>query len=111
MSDLETSGWIRVCAQSELLAGEFKVVYDGDVPIAVFNIDGQLYAIEDVCTHDGGELTGGIIDGFQIECPRHGARFDIRTGDVLRPPALEPTAKFPVKVESGAVFTRDDRWD
>lgn len=105
------SAWVRVCATSELLPGEYKVVYDGDVPIAVFNIDGELYAIEDVCTHDGGELTGGEIHGFEVECPRHGSRFDVRTGAVLCPPAYEPTAKFPVKVEAGEIFTRDDRWD
>jgi 3-phenylpropionate/trans-cinnamate dioxygenase ferredoxin component len=103
--------WVRVCAQAELLPGELKVVYDGDIAIAVYNIDGALYAIEDVCTHDGGELTGGTRHGFEIECPRHGARFDVRTGAVLSPPAYEPVAKFPVKVEEGAVFTRDDRWD
>ncbi len=103
------NNWIRVCTTAELLAGEYQNVYDGDTPIAVFNIDGELYAIEDVCTHDGGELTGGIIEGFEIECPRHGARFDIRTGAVLCPPAYEPTAKFPVMVEDGVVYTRDDR--
>ena len=101
--------WSRVCSQSELLPGEFKVVYDSDVPIAVFNIDGDSYALEDVCTHDGGELTGGMIDGYSIECPRHRARFQIRTGEVPVPPGYEPTAKFPVKVETHVVYTRDDR--
>ena len=105
------SDWIRVCTRSELLPGEFKVVWDRDVAIAVFNIDGELYAIEDLCTHDGGELTGGVIEGRQIECPRHGARFDIVTGEALTPPAYEPTSTFPVKVEDGAVYTRDDRFD
>ncbi len=103
--------WVRVCARSELLPGEYRNVFDGDTAIAVFNLDGDLYAIEDVCTHDGGELTGGPIDGHEIECLRHGARFDITTGAVLSPPAYEPVAKFPVKVESDAVYTRDDRWD
>ena len=103
--------WIRVCAQSELLPGERKIAYDRDVPIAVFNIDGALYAIEDICTHDGGELASGELHGFDIECPRHGARFDVRSGAVLAPPAYEPITPFPVKVEDGAVFTRDDRWD
>lgn len=101
--------WIRVCTTAELLPGEYQNVYDGDTPIAVFNIDGELYAIEDLCTHDGGELTGGSIVGFEIECPRHGARFDIRTGAVLCPPAYEPTAKFPVMIDDGVVYTRDDR--
>ncbi|MEO8460830.1 MAG: non-heme iron oxygenase ferredoxin subunit [Dokdonella sp.] len=105
------SNWVLVCAQSELLPGEYRVVWDRDTEIAVFNIDGELYAIEDVCTHDGGELTGGTIDGHEIECPRHGARFDVRTGAALCPPAYTPTAKFPVKVENGDVYTRDDRED
>jgi 3-phenylpropionate/trans-cinnamate dioxygenase ferredoxin subunit len=101
--------WIRVCAQSELLPGEFKVVWDRDVAIAVFNIDGDLYAVEDICTHDGGELAGGEIHGLEVECPRHGARFDLRTGAAMCPPAYEPIAKFPVKVENDAIYTRDDR--
>jgi 3-phenylpropionate/trans-cinnamate dioxygenase ferredoxin subunit len=103
--------WVSVCARSELLPGEFKIVWDGDVAIAVFNIDGELYAIEDVCTHDGGDLASGELHGYEIECPRHGARFDVRSGAVLCPPAYEPIAKFPVKTENDTVFTRDDRWD
>lgn len=105
------SDWVRVCAQSELLPGEYRNAWDRNTLIAVFNLDGELYAIEDVCTHDGGELTGGVVEGHEIECPRHGARFDIRTGAVLCPPAYEPVAKFPVRIEDGAVYTRDDRDD
>jgi cysteine desulfurase/selenocysteine lyase len=60
-------GWIRVCSTAELLPGEFQLAYDGDTAIAVFNIDGAFYAIEDVCTHDGGELAGGPIEGFLVE--------------------------------------------
>lgn len=105
------SNWIRVCAQSELLPGERRIAWDGDVAIAVFNIDGDLYAIEDVCTHDGGELASGTLDGFEIECPRHGARFDVRNGAVRCPPAYEPVTTFPVKIEAAAIYTRDNRWD
>lgn len=103
------TGWICVCATSELLPGEFRIAYDGDTAIAVFNIDGELYALEDVCTHDGGELAGGPIDGYEIECLRHGAKFDIRSGAALCPPAYAPTAKFPVKADADGVWTRDDR--
>ncbi len=103
------SEWIHVCAQADLLPGEFKIAWDGDIAIAVFNIDGDLYAVEDVCTHDGGELAGGDIHGFEVECPRHGARFDLRTGVATRAPAYEPIATFPVKVENAQVYTRDDR--
>lgn len=101
--------WIRVCATIDLLPGEFQVAFDGDTAIAVFNIDGSYYAIEDVCTHDGGELAGGPIEGFEIECIRHGAKFDVRTGAALCPPAYTPTVSFPVQVRDGAVWTRDDR--
>ena len=102
-------GWVRVCGREEMLPGEFRVAYDGDTAIAVFNIDGAYYAIEDVCTHDGGELAGGPVEGFEVECLRHGARFDLRTGEALCAPAYTPTVVFPVKLEEDAVWTRDDR--
>jgi 3-phenylpropionate/trans-cinnamate dioxygenase ferredoxin subunit len=103
------NGWVNVGTRSDLLPGEFKVVWDGDTPIAVYNIDGALYAVEDTCTHDGGELAGGEVFGFEVECPRHGARFDLRDGAVTRLPAYEPIASFPVAEEDGAIWTRDDR--
>lgn len=106
---LDGEGWVRVGARGDLLPGEFRVVFDGDTPIAVYNIDGDLYAVEDVCTHDDGDLAGGELHGFEVECPRHGARFDLRTGAVTCPPAYEPIASFPVREEGGAIWTRDDR--
>ncbi|MDA3934734.1 MAG: non-heme iron oxygenase ferredoxin subunit [Gammaproteobacteria bacterium] len=105
------SDWIKVAAIADLLPGEHKVVEAAEVDIAVFNIDGNYYAIEDVCSHDGSELTGGGMDGYEIICPRHGARFDVRSGMALTPPAYEPTATFPVKIEDETVYTRDDRDD
>lgn len=107
MSDL--ADWVMVGTRSEILPGEFKVAWDGDTAIAVYNIDGDLYAVEDVCTHDGAELAGGEVHGFEVECVRHGARFDVRTGAVTCPPAYEPIATFPVREEHGAIWTRDDR--
>jgi len=103
------NGWVRVGTRSEFLPGEFKVVWDGDTPIAVYNIDGTLYAVEDTCTHDGGDLAGGEVFGFEVECPRHGARFDLRSGAVTKPPAYEPIASLPVREEDGVIWTRDDR--
>ena len=102
-------GWVRVCDIAELLPGEYKVAFDGDTAIAVFNIEGGYYAVEDVCTHDGGELAGGSLDGFEVECIRHGAKFDVRTGAALCPPAYTPTVSFPVRVENDAVWTQDNR--
>jgi 3-phenylpropionate/trans-cinnamate dioxygenase ferredoxin component len=94
-----------------------KVGRDGDVPegevrtfeargtgIAIARVAGKLFAIEDVCTHDDGPLGEGTLDGCEIECPRHGARFDIRTGAVTRMPAAAPVAAFAVKVENGDIL-------
>ncbi len=99
-------------AQVDALApGEWRVVDVDGAQVAVFNLDGEYFAIEDVCTHDAGQLTGGTVEGDQIICPRHGARFCIRTGEALCAPAYEPIATFPVRTESGEVQVRDNRWD
>jgi 3-phenylpropionate/trans-cinnamate dioxygenase ferredoxin component len=105
------SDWVTVARAGELAPGEWRVVDVDDTQIAVFNLDGELHAIEDVCTHDGGQLTGGTVEGDRIVCPRHGARFCIRTGAALSAPAYDPIETFPVRVENGQIQVRDDRWD
>ena len=105
------SDWIAVAAVGELAPGASKVIDIDGTLIAVFNIGGEYFAIEDICTHDGGELASGVLEGDQIICPRHGARFCVRTGEALSAPAYEPTAKFPVRIENGVIQVRDDRWD
>lgn len=100
-----------MCAVAELPPGSHRVADADGTAIVVFNLDGEYFALEDVCTHDGGQLTGGTVEGTSIVCPRHGARFDIRTGAALSAPAFESTAMFPVKVEGGMLYTRDSRWD
>jgi 3-phenylpropionate/trans-cinnamate dioxygenase ferredoxin subunit len=105
------SDWVTVAKVGELAPGQWRTVDVDGAPIAVFNLDGEYYAIEDVCTHDGGQLTGGTVEGAEIVCPRHGARFCIKTGAALCAPAYEPTATFPVRVENGEIQVRDDRWD
>ena len=103
--------WVTVARVDELAPGERRIVDVDDTQIVVINLSGQFYAIEDVCTHDGGKLTGGTVEGDQIVCPRHGARFCIRTGAALSAPAYEPTSTFPVRIENGVIQVRDDRWD
>jgi 3-phenylpropionate/trans-cinnamate dioxygenase ferredoxin subunit len=105
------SDWVTVAKIGEIAPGGFRTVDVDGASVAVFNVGGEFFAIEDVCTHDGGQLTGGTVEGDQVECPRHGARFCIRTGAALTAPAYEPTAKFPVRIENGEVQVRDDRWD
>ena len=101
--------WIRVCAEAELPEGDFRVVWDGDTAIAVFRCEGGFHAVEDVCTHDGAELAGGPVEGCVVECPRHGAKFDLRSGKALCAPAYVDISVFPIRIEDGVVYTRDDR--
>jgi 3-phenylpropionate/trans-cinnamate dioxygenase ferredoxin subunit len=102
--------WVDVCGRDALADGEHLVVEVDGTDVAVFRIEGGYYAIEDVCTHDGAEIASGKLDGDQIICPRHGARFCVRTGAVLSPPAYEDIHAFPVRIEDGRVQVRDDRW-
>lgn len=110
-ADVVAMSWVRVCATIELLPGETKVAWDGATPIFVVNLDGEIYAMEDRCTHEDFELSAGPldIDSGQIECLLHGARFDLRSGEALCAPAYLALVKFPVKLEDDAVWTRDDR--
>ncbi|MGZ4959345.1 MAG: non-heme iron oxygenase ferredoxin subunit [Methylomonas sp.] len=98
--------WIDAGAESALAEGGHVVVDVEGTDVAVFKIDGQCYAIEDVCTHDGAEIASGELDGDEIICPRHGARFCVKTGEVKCAPAYENIATFPVEVEGGRIRVR-----
>ena len=103
--------WTFVCPTSQLLPGEQTVVWDDETPILVINWEGEFYAMEDVCSHEDFELSAGKFDPAtgEIECVLHGARFGVKDGEPTCPPAYEPVAKFPVKVDDVGVWTRDDR--
>jgi 3-phenylpropionate/trans-cinnamate dioxygenase ferredoxin component len=96
--------FVKVATRAELPLGGKKLVEVDGRPIAVFNVDGAFYAIDDVCTHDGGPLAEGELIGCEIECPRHGARFDVRTGRPLCMPAIEPAAVHAIDVRGDEVF-------
>jgi 3-phenylpropionate/trans-cinnamate dioxygenase ferredoxin subunit len=105
------SDWVRIARVTDLPAGRRCVGEVDGVAIALFNLDGDYCAIEDTCTHDGGELASGEWIGEEIVCPRHGARFNLRSGAVTAPPAYCPLAVFPVRVTAGWIEVRDNRWD
>lgn len=84
---------------SEVPPGTAKVYEVGDRTVAVCNVGGELYAVDDVCTHDEGSLDQGDLEGFEIECPRHGARFDVRSGEVKALPAVLPIDTFKVRLQ------------
>ncbi len=95
-----------VCKVSDMPDPDKMVVEIEDRLVALFHVAGQFYAIDDLCTHDGGPLAEGELQGYTIICPRHGARFDIRTGAVLCMPATRDTIVHEVKVEEGQVCVR-----
>ena len=105
------SDWVAVAKLEELPPGERRIIDIDDVQIAVFNLGGEFYAIEDVCTHDYAPLADAKLDGDEIICPRHGARFCIKTGAVTAPPAYEPIPPFPGRFHAGMIQVRDARWD
>ena len=97
--------FVKVARLDEIPVGHSHLVEVDMVRVAIFNLDGELYAIEDICTHDGGPLVEGrIVNGCEVQCPRHGARFDIRSGAALSFPAFEPTRRYDVRVEGGEVW-------
>ncbi len=91
--------FVTVARVGEIAEGTCRIVRLDDVPVAVFHVDGRYWAIEDVCTHDGGPLAEGVLKGCEVECPRHGARFDIRTGAALSAPAFTPVPTYEVRVQ------------
>ena len=96
--------FVKVAAQTDIPLGGRKLIEIDGVAVAVFNVNGAFYAIEDVCTHDGGNLVEGGLLGSEIECPRHGARFDVRTGAATKMPAFEPVPTYAVKVDQDSVL-------
>jgi len=94
---------VNVGKADEVAPGHAKAYDVGDRRIAVCNVGGTYYAIDDVCTHDGGPLDQGTLEGDQIECPRHGARFDVTDGRALTLPAVQPVRSYPVQVEGGEI--------
>ena len=97
-SETRAGRFVTVARVGEIPPGGAKVVRLEDQEIAIFNLEGAYYAMDDVCTHDSGPLAEGLIEGDVVECPRHGARFDIRTGAVLAMPATLPVPTYAVRV-------------
>jgi 3-phenylpropionate/trans-cinnamate dioxygenase ferredoxin subunit len=95
--------WQTVARVSDIPPERVAVFHVGDHEVAVCNVEGEFYAIDDLCTHDGGSLDQGELEGDEIECPRHGARFDVRTGEAIQLPAFEPVETHDVRVLDGTI--------
>jgi 3-phenylpropionate/trans-cinnamate dioxygenase ferredoxin subunit len=95
--------WIDIASVDAFPPGTRRTLEVEGLPVAVFNVDGEYFAIADVCTHEEETLSDGFLEDHEIVCPRHGAHFSLVTGMALSPPAYEPVATFPVRVEEGIV--------
>ncbi len=94
----------RVAAEAEIPPGTTRAVRADGIDVLLCNVDGSIYAIEDVCTHDGNPLDQGPLEGHCVVCPRHGATFDVRTGEAVTLPAVVPVMTFNVSTERGDVY-------
>lgn len=97
--------FLKVAQTTDLAPGESMLVEYDDDDVGLFNLDGEIYAISDVCTHDDGPLVEGHLDGDCIVCPRHGARFNIKTGQQTMP-AFSPVPLYDVKIVGEDIFIR-----
>jgi len=95
--------WVVVARADEMATGTAKVVEAGGKRIALCNTGDGYHAIDDICTHDGGPLDQGTLLGNRIECPRHGAQFDVTTGKAMTLPAIRPVKTYPTRIHEGSV--------
>lgn len=103
-SETENLTWVEVAEAAEIPEGEARTFSVDAGRVAVARVRGDLYAVQDLCTHDDGPLGEGRMEGFSVKCPRHGAEFDVRTGEVRKMPAIQPIQTFPVKEDGGKVL-------
>jgi 3-phenylpropionate/trans-cinnamate dioxygenase ferredoxin subunit len=96
--------FLKAATLDEVPFGRVKVIGFGDEEVALCNVDGEIYAIANVCTHDDGPLGAGYLLGDEIECPRHGARFNVRTGAVKTLPAIVPIPTYEVMIDGDDIL-------
>jgi nitrite reductase/ring-hydroxylating ferredoxin subunit len=90
--------FVRAASTTEISPGEAKLVVVKGKEIALFNVNGEFYALDNLCPHEEGPLAEGEVEGYEVTCPWHGAKFDIRTGEVLQDPAYDAATRFNVRV-------------
>jgi len=99
-------GFVRVADTKDIAISQMKEVQVDGESVCIANIDGKYYAIGSICTHEGGPLADGTLDGYEVECPWHNSRFDVRTGQVTSPPANEPEPVYEVKIEGNNILIK-----
>ena len=102
----EYAGYQKVATKKDLKEGDMLKVEAFGKSVLLSMVNGEVYAIDAVCSHEGGPLEDGILDGFEVECPWHGSKFDIRTGEPTKPPAMSAVTRYEVKIEGNNILVR-----
>ena len=98
--------FVKIAHINDIQPLQMKVFQFYDEEVCVVNVDGKYYAINNICTHEGGPLADGNLEGYEVECPWHGSKFDVRTGEVTNPPASEPEPTYEVKVDGNNILVK-----
>src|ERR687887_1314741 len=100
----QNEDFVKVAETKDVQTSQMKEVQINGEDVCIANVEGKYYAIGNVCTHEGGPLADGILEGYEVECPWHGSKFDVRTGEVISPPASESEPIYEIKVDGNSVL-------
>jgi nitrite reductase/ring-hydroxylating ferredoxin subunit len=101
-----SEGFVKVAESKDIEPSSMKAVEVAGEKACIINIEGNYYAIGNVCTHVGGPLDEGTLEGYEVECPWHGSKFDVRTGEPTKPPARQAVSKYEVKIQDNNILAR-----
>ena len=106
MNDQNEHDFVKVAETKDIQTSQMKEVQIDGQDVCIANVDGKYYAIGNVCTHEGGPLADGVLEGYEVECPWHQSRFDVRTGEVRGPPASESEPTYEIKVDGNSILVK-----
>ena len=106
MNDQNDNDFVRVAETKDIQSSQMKELQINGEDVCIANVDGKYYAIGNVCTHEGGPLADGILEGYEVECPWHQSKFDVRTGEVTNPPASESEPTYEIKVDGNSILVK-----
>ena len=103
---LKEDDFVKVADTKDIQPLQMKAVEVADEDICIVNVNGEYYAIGNICTHEGGPLADGTLGGYEVECPWHGSKFDVRTGEVTTPPANLPVPSYEVNLDGNSILIK-----
>src|ERR687892_1197101 len=101
-----SNNFVKVAETKDIQPSTMKAVDLASERVCIVNVEGNYYAIGNVCTHVGGPLNEGTLEGYEVECPWHGSKFDVRTGEAIKPPARQAVPKYEVKIQDNNILAR-----